>query len=132
VPVSTSLIKSYLVDEANGGGFKWVLLRQMHPNFPDSALVRGPFGPEKFHDKFVEPTENGYFVLRLDQLDDIRVHATFTRRRRRHLDKFDGESEDLKTWIKTSFSAALFTHAPQGTVTTTTPCWLQCSTLGKT
>jgi len=76
------LTSFYLVHESDGGRLEGVLLRQVHFDFPDSAFVGGPLGPEELDDELVEAAEDGDLVLALDQLDDVGVHTTLASTRR--------------------------------------------------
>ncbi len=76
---------AYLVHKSDGRALEGVLLGQVDAHFPDAALVGRPLGSAELDDELVEAAEDRDLVLRLDQLDHVRVHATFPGRRRTHL-----------------------------------------------
>ena len=58
----------------------------MDADLPGAALVGRALGPEELDDELVEAAEDGHLVLGLDQLDDVRVHASLAGRGGRHLE----------------------------------------------
>ena len=98
----------------------------MDPNFPHSSFIGCSFWPKKFDHKFIQTSQNGHFMFRLNELDHIGIHSTFTRRRRRHFEfdvviqkalrldvtsNFSRKNSRQKNEIFLEFPCSLYTHA---------------------
>lgn len=72
----------YPIHETDRRRLERILVRQVDAHLPHSTIVRSTLRTVKSNHKFVQPTQYRHLMLRLDQLDHVRVHATFTRIRR--------------------------------------------------
>lgn len=72
------------VHEADGGRLERILVGQVHAHLPHAAIIRRRLGPVESDHELIEAAQDGHFVLRLDELDHVRVHTAFTWIWRRH------------------------------------------------